>query len=224
MARKPRRGKKAAEAAAPYGARVAEVVIMPYETLEVGERYMKELKEKARLVCEALRKSNIPHAVVGGLAVSAHVCGVDPAAERNTKDLDLLLHSSDLDSAADSLAPLGFRLRKVLGVYAFVKKGGKFRDAIHVVKANEKVRPEYAHAAPAPPESPEFYSSEGYPCLDLALLLTMKLTSFRLKDQVHVQDLLGVGLITRKIEKALPPDLLERLQYVKDQTERERLG
>jgi hypothetical protein len=53
-------------------------------------------------------------------------------------------------------------------------------------------------------------------------LLVMKLTSFRLKDQVHVQDLLTLKLITKKIENALPSDLKPRLQYIKDQTERER--
>ncbi len=32
----------------------------------------------------------------------------------------------------------------------------------------------------------------------------MKLTSFRLKDKVHIQDLDGVGLITPEIEQTFP--------------------
>ena len=44
----------------------------------------------------------------------------------------------------------------------------------------------------------------------------MKLTSFRRKDQVHLLDLLGVGLITPEIESSLPRDLMARLQELKD--------
>ena len=43
----------------------------------------------------------------------------------------------------------------------------------------------------------------------------MKLTSFRLKDKVHIQDLDGVGLITPEIEAALPEPLRERLREVR---------
>ena len=43
----------------------------------------------------------------------------------------------------------------------------------------------------------------------------MKLTSFRLKDQVHIQDLDGVGLITPEIEAGLSDVLRERLAKVR---------
>jgi hypothetical protein len=39
----------------------------------------------------------------------------------------------------------------------------------------------------------------------------MKLTSFRAKDEAHINDLDEVGLITPKIEAALSEVLLERL-------------
>ena len=67
-----------------------------------------------------------------------------------------------------------------------------------------------------------FILPDGVKYLGLTDLLIMKLTSFRLKDQVHVQDLLMLKLITKKVESALPADLQERLQYIKDQTKRER--
>jgi hypothetical protein len=44
----------------------------------------------------------------------------------------------------------------------------------------------------------------------------MKLTSFRLKDRVHVLDMLELGLITPEIERTLPSDLMSRLQELKD--------
>jgi hypothetical protein len=46
----------------------------------------------------------------------------------------------------------------------------------------------------------------------------MKLTSFRLKDQVHVKTLDAVGLITPEVEQHLQPELFARLTHVR-QTE-----
>jgi hypothetical protein len=43
----------------------------------------------------------------------------------------------------------------------------------------------------------------------------MKLTTFRLKDKVHIQDLDGVGLITPEIEAQLPDLLRQRLAEVR---------
>jgi len=43
----------------------------------------------------------------------------------------------------------------------------------------------------------------------------MKLTSFRLKDKVHIKDMDSVGLITPEIEEALPPIMRERLQEIR---------
>jgi hypothetical protein len=43
----------------------------------------------------------------------------------------------------------------------------------------------------------------------------MKLTSFRLKDKVHIQDLDSVGLITPAIEESLSDLLRARLAEVR---------
>jgi hypothetical protein len=48
-------------------------------------------------------------------------------------------------------------------------------------------------------------------------LVRMKLTSFRLRDRVHLKDLESVGLITSEIEAELPPPLRERLAEVRTQ-------
>jgi hypothetical protein len=45
----------------------------------------------------------------------------------------------------------------------------------------------------------------------------MKLTSYRLKDKVHIQDMDSVGLITPEIEASLPALLLQRLAEVRAQ-------
>ena len=43
----------------------------------------------------------------------------------------------------------------------------------------------------------------------------MKLTSYQLKDRVHIQDLDGVGLITAEIEATLPSELHRRLTEIR---------
>lgn len=50
----------------------------------------------------------------------------------------------------------------------------------------------------------------------VADLLRMKLTSYRLKDRVDIQDPDSVGLITPEIESELPKALLDRLVEIRE--------
>jgi hypothetical protein len=86
------------------------------------------------------------------------------------------------------------------------------RSAVHLVFLNEKVRPEYEEAVPA--STPD-RTREGILVAPVADIVRMKLTSFRLKDRVHIQDLDGVGLITREIEEQLPKLLSDRLTEIR---------
>ena len=88
----------------------------------------------------------------------------------------------------------------------------KARSAVHLVFLNEKVRPDYVEAVP---DSPPDTTREGVLLAPVADLVRMKLTSYRLKDRVHIQDLDAVGLITPEIEAALPELLRTRLQEVR---------
>jgi hypothetical protein len=56
---------------------------------------------------------------------------------------------------------------------------------------------------------------DGLPVIPVAELVATKLTSFRLKDQVHIQDLDSVGLITPEIEAGLPEEMKARLRQVR---------
>ena len=51
--------------------------------------------------------------------------------------------------------------------------------------------------------------------IPVADLVRMKLTSFRLKDQVHVKALESAGLITPAVEVQLPSELIARLQQTR---------
>jgi hypothetical protein len=47
-------------------------------------------------------------------------------------------------------------------------------------------------------------------------LFNLVLSSFRLKDQVHIQAMDAAGLITSDVERKLTKELLTRLQHVRE--------
>ena len=85
----------------------------------------------------------------------------------------------------------------------------KARDAVHVIFGGEKVRAEELAARPQVTESE---TGQGYQVLNLDALVRMKLTSFRRKDQVHIQDLMQAKLVDESWCDRLPPVLADRLR------------
>ena len=75
------------------------------------------------------------------------------------------------------------------------------------------MQPEYA--APTP-DVTESEAGENFRVVDLEALVRMKLTSFRRKDQVHIQDMIGVGLIDASWVSRFVPELAARLQELLD--------
>lgn len=172
------------------------------------------VRERLRRTTQALDAAGVPYAIAGGNAVATWVATIDRAAVRNTQDVDILLRREDLDAAEQALKPLGFVRRKVAGIEMFLDGAdAKPRDAVHVVIANEKVRQEYAAAAP---DVTDYATPEGYRVLRLEALLRMKLTSYRDKDRTHVRDMLEVGLIDSTWVQRLPAELGARLQHLID--------
>lgn len=172
------------------------------------------VRERLQRATAALEKAGIAYAVVGGNAVAAWVARVDRAAVRNTQDVDILLRRADLDAAAEALAQVGFVRRHVAGIDMFLDgPKAKARDAVHVVFAGEKVRAEYVEPAPDVAESE---MADQHRVLSLDALVRMKLTSYRRKDQVHLLDLIDVGLIDASWLSRLPVALAPRLQELLD--------
>jgi len=115
------------------------------------------------------------------------------------------------------LEEAGFVYRHAAGMDMFLDgPDAKARDAVHVVFASEKVRPDYAATAPDVSESEE---TETFRLVTLDALVKMKLTSFRDKDRVHVRDLMGVGLVDASWLARLPGPLQARLQELLDNPE-----
>jgi len=169
-------------------------------------------KVRQRLVraAGALTSAKIPYAVAGGNAVAAWVSRVEEAAARNTQDVDIILRRADLPAARKALEQAGFIHRHAAGMDMFLDgPDAKARDAVHIVFAAEKVRPDYAAPAPDVSESEE---TETFRLLSLDALVRMKLTSFRDKDRVHLRDLIDVGLVDSGWLERLPVALRPRLQ------------
>jgi hypothetical protein len=173
-------------------------------------------KVRARLdrAVAALEQAGIPYAVAGGNAVAAWVSRVDEAAVRNTQDVDVLLRREDLERTKSALTAAGFVFRHVKSVDMFLDGlGAKAREAIHVIYAGEKVSPDYIAASP---DVSKVDTSGPFHVVDIEPLVQMKLTSYRLKDRVHLLDMISVGLIDDSWPKRFPPELASRLQALLD--------
>jgi Uncharacterised nucleotidyltransferase len=173
---------------------------------------VERVRDRLLRASAALEAAGIPYAVAGGNAVAAWVATVDASAVRNTQDVDILLRRDDLDAAAKALEGAGFIRRHVAGMDVFLDgPEAKVRDAVHVIFAGEKVRPEYSIPAPDVSDSAK---PATFRVLNLEALVRMKLTSFRRKDQVHVLDMLETGVIDAGWKSRFDPELGKRLQQL----------
>jgi hypothetical protein len=180
-------------------------------------RAVEKVRERLQRAATALENAGVAYAVAGGNAVAAWVSRVDEAAVRNTQDVDILIRRSDLDAATTALESAGFVHRRVAGIDMFLDgPNAKARDAVHIVFAGEKVRPEYSEAAADVSESE---AGDRFRILSLEALVRMKLTSNRRKDQVHLLDMLDLGLIDQTWCGRFPSELAERLQHLIDTPE-----
>jgi hypothetical protein len=181
------------------------------------ERAVEKVKDRLRRVTRALNVANIPYAVIGGNAVQHWVSQVDESVVRNTQDVDIILNESDLEKAIPVLESAGFIFRRAAGVTMFLDgPDAKARDAVHVVFAGKKVREEYSEAVP---DIDQFEWIEDARTLPFDRLIKMKLTSFRRKDQVHLLDMISIGLIDSTWLDRFSSELKLRLQELLEDPE-----
>jgi hypothetical protein len=173
-----------------------------------------KVKERLRRVSMALAQAGVAYAVIGGNAVAEWIARVDEGAVRNTRDVDILIGRSDLEAAKRALEAAGFVHHQLLDVEMFLDgPAGRPSDAIHILFAGEKVQPDHATSAP---EVNESESAAQFQVIALDALVRMKLNAFRLKDRVHLVDMIGVGLLDQTWPSRLPPELGARLQQLLD--------
>jgi hypothetical protein len=177
-------------------------------------RAVEKVRDRLKRATVALEHGNIPYAVAGGNAVAAWVATVDESAIRNTQDVDIVLRRRDFVAAKQVLEAAGFIYRHVKSIDMFLDgPGTKARDAVHVLFAAEKVRPDDLEPVPDV-ENP--FINQNVRILPLESIVTMKLTSYRDKDRTHLRDMLEVGLIDGSWCKKLPAELAARLQHLLD--------
>jgi hypothetical protein len=170
------------------------------------------VRNRLRRATAALEAAGVPYVVVGGNAVAAWVAQVDVAAVRNTQDVDVMIRREDLPRAKQALEPAGFVYRHVKGIDMFLDgPGAKARDAVHILFANERVRPD--DIAPTPGLVAHRAENE-FEVLDLEQLVRMKLTAFRDKDRTHLRDMIEVGLIDASWPARFEPELRARLEQL----------
>ena len=180
-------------------------------------RAVEKVRDRLLRAARALEDAQVPYAVVGGNAVAAWVARVDESAVRNTRDVDMVIRRADLEAAKQALAHAGFIYRHAAGIDIFLDgPGAKARDALHILYAGEKVRPESLLPAPDVTESE---ATPTFLLLGLEPLVRMKLTSYRDKDRTHLRDLISVGLVDASWPRRFPQELADRLQQLLDNPE-----
>ncbi len=181
------------------------------------ERAVEKVQERLERTAATLENSGIPYAITGEQAVRAWVAQADEAAVRTTRDVDILLRRADWPAAIEAMQAAGFVYRHAKSIDMFLDgPGAKARDAVHVLFAGEKVRPD--DPVPAPDVS-ESENIQRHRTLKLDALVRMKLTSFRDKDRMHLRDMLDVELVDPSWCQRLPPELAARLQELLDNPE-----
>ena len=194
--------------------------VLPPVSWQRMENAVQKVRERLLRAADALKTAGIPYAVVGGNAVAAWVSRVDEAAVRNTRDVDILLRRTDFEAIQTALAAAGFVHRNV----ASLGQGGsmdvfldgpqaKVRDAVHVLWANESVKPGIEDLSPDVTQSED---AGEFQLISLGALLRMKLSAWRDKDRMHLRDLIDVGLIDAALENGLPSALKARLESLAD--------
>src|SRR5438093_1395924 len=158
----------------------AQTVGMSWDILDRMEQAVAKVRERLLRATAALNRVGVPYAVVGGNAVASWVATIDEGAVRNTRDIDLLVRRSDLDAITAALEQAGFVSGELLDVVMFRDGAeGKPSEAVHLLFAGEKTRPN--HPLPAP-EIHTVNDPANFRVIALEALVTMKLMSNRDKD------------------------------------------
>jgi hypothetical protein len=166
-------------------------------TARAYDLHVDQLFDKLRRIHAALDAAGIPYRVIGGVGIFLQITERDPNLARMTPDLDLAIHRRDLARTIAAAEAAGFQY----GAETLTDPSNR-GSLIHLVFTIQLSEPDR--------------TAEGYLIAPVPDLVRMKLTSFRLEDKVHIQDMDGAGLITPEIEQSLPNALRERLQEVRE--------
>ncbi len=168
------------------------------------ERAVEKVNERLRATVRILEDAKVPYAVIGGHAVRAWVAQVDEAAQRTTRDVDILVRPDDVPALIEAMTSAGFHHRQTAGLDMFVEHPeASARDAVHVLLCGRIER----DGEPNPDIEP-FARANNFQTVAFESLVRMKLNSFRRKDQVHLLDMISLEMI----DESWLPRFSERLR------------
>jgi hypothetical protein len=184
----------------------------PADILERMGRAVEKVQERLHRTAHALDAGKVAYAIIGGNAVAAWVAKIDKGSMRTTRDVDVLVRREDLDAVKTAMDAAGFDFAEVAGVSLFVERpNGQPSEGVHLLFAGEKVK----ETDPVPaPEITESERGAAFQVLALEALVRMKLVAFRRKDQVHLQDMIRLGLLDATWPARFPDVLAARLREI----------
>lgn len=176
------------------------------------ERAVEKVNQRLAKTVQIIESAGIPYAVIGGFAVRAWVAQVDEAAVRTTRDVDILIREEDLQTLTGAMTDAGFHHRQTAGLDMFVETpNASARDAVHVLISGRIEK----SGDPNPDVEPSTETTD-FRTVPLQTLVSMKLNAFRRKDQVHILDMISLGMIDRSWLEYYPERLRVRLQELLD--------
>ena len=193
---------------------LAQTVSMNVDILDRMERAVTKVRERLLRATAALNQAGVGYAVIGGNAVASWVATIDDGAVRTTRDVDRLVRRNDLPAITLTLEKAGFVAGELLDVVMF-RDGpdGKPSEAIHLLFAGERIRPD--HLLPAS-EIQTVADPANFPVIPLESLIKIELMSNRNENGMHLRDMIGVGLIDSSWLAKLPLELGVRLKAILD--------
>jgi hypothetical protein len=176
-----------------------------------------ELIGTLQKLTEPLEAAAVPHELVGGLAVFLHVENADSTHSSLTRDIDLMIRREDLDAVVRVAETQGFRFRHAAGIDMLLYgETTSARNAVHLLFAGEKVKASQVEVNPELRPGRLGLHGQQFWVIPVADLVTMKLSSYRDKDRVHVRGMDAAGLITPEVEAALTGELQARLRRTRE--------
>ena len=134
---------------------------------------------------------------------------------RTTRDVDILVRPEDLPALIAAMIAAGFHHRQTKGLDMFVEHpDASARDAVHVLLCGRVER----DGEPNPDIEPATRAND-FRTLPLETLVRMKLNAFRRKDQVHLLDMISLGMIDESWLERFPANLRLRLKELLDDPE-----
>jgi hypothetical protein len=187
---------------------MVEFTIVGEELWNRMERAVEKVNERLRKTVGILETAKVPYAVIGGHAVRAWVAQVDEAAQRTTRDVDILVRPTDLPALISAMTSAGYHHRNTSGLDMFVEHpDASARDAVHVLLVGRVER----GGEPNPDIEPAARAND-FQTVQLDTLVRMKLNAFRDKDRVHLRDMISLGMIDSSWLHKYPKQLRLRLE------------